>query len=209
MIAPRSGSDARRVLIPLPAPWSEGPRSLEEALHLRRSTREFTPDAITLREAGQLLWAALGLTLDGRRTVPSAGALYPIRAFLVAGGVSGLEPGLYQYHAERHALAPIAPEDCRAGLCAAALGQACVRAACLILILTGDYPRSAEKYGERALRYVYLEAGHAAQNVYLQAAALGLGTVAIGAFDDGEVSRMLRLSRAEHPLYLMPVGRTR
>lgn len=207
MPAPHLDAEARHALIHLPKPAAGGTRTLEEVLHLRRSTREFSSRAVELRELSQLAWAVLGHGPDGHMTIPSAGAIYPLRLYVVAGHVSGLEPGIYRYHAESHALVQTDSSDCRPALCAAALGQTYIRSAAVDLVMIADFQQVMGKYGERGLRYVYMEAGHAAQNVYLQAAALGLGTVAIGAFDDAEVTRMLRLARVEHPLYIMPVGR--
>ena len=185
-----------------------GALALEEALAARRSVRDYAPGPLTLAEVGQLLWAAQGVTSpEGFRTAPSAGALYPLELYLVVGEVEGLAPGVYHYEPESHALTRIIAGDLRRVLEMAALGQDYVRTAAVDLVLTGVYQRTARRYGERAQRYVHMEAGHAGQNVYLQAEALGLGTVAIGAFNDEEVQRLLSLPAEEAPLYIMPVGR--
>jgi SagB-type dehydrogenase family enzyme len=192
----------------LPQPVSDGPISLEKALRDRRSLRRFKNSAISLAQLSQLLWAAQGVSgTGGRRTAPSAGALYPLEVYAVAGMVSGLSVGVYAYDPNRHALRRIAEGDAREDLSSAALGQAPVGSAAAVLVICAVYERTTVKYGERGVRYVHMEAGHAAQNVHLQAAALGLGTVVIGAFDDDGVRKVLRMTDREHPLYLMPVGR--
>ena len=192
----------------LPQPVSDGPISLEKALRDRRSLRHYKNSEISLVQLSQLLWAAQGVSgSGGRRTAPSAGALYPLDVYAVAGTVIGLSAGVYAYEPHRHALRRIAEGDARADLSSAALGQAPVRSAAAVLVICAVYERTTVKYGERGVRYVHMEAGHAAQNVHLQAAALGLGTVVIGAFDDDGVRKVLRMKDREQPLYLMPVGR--
>lgn len=193
---------------PLPAPRMEGAVSLEEALAGRRSVRDYLGEPLTLAELGQLLWAAQGTTApSGRgRAAPSAGGLYPLETYVVVGDVRGLEAGVYRYRTERHDLVRIGGGDRRAELAASCLGQECVRAGAVDLVITGFYARTTAKYGDRGVRYVHMEAGHAAQNVYLQAFALGLGTVSVGAFADDGVRRILGLAPEETPLYVMPVG---
>ena len=204
----RSAGGVSGQTIPLPPPRLQGALAVEEALAARRSVRDYAPGPLTLAEVGQLLWAAQGVTSpEGFRTAPSAGALYPLELYLVVGEVEGLAPGVYHYEPESHALTRIIAGDLRRVLEMAALGQDYVRTAAVDLVLTGVYQRTARRYGERAQRYVHMEAGHAGQNVYLQAEALGLGTVAIGAFNDEEVQRLLSLPAEEAPLYIMPVGR--
>ncbi|MGI6004792.1 MAG: SagB/ThcOx family dehydrogenase [Christensenellales bacterium] len=198
-----SNTDAQP--IPLPPAETGGDVSVEKALISRRSVRTYAADPLTLREVSQLLWAAQGAVGD-RRTVPSAGALYPIDVFLVCGEVEGLPPGVYRYRSESHELILTAEDDRRSALYAAALSQPCVENAPAVLLMTGVYARTMEKYGDRGVRYVHMEAGHAAQNVYLQAAALNLGTVCIGAFDDEGVKEAAALPEENEPLYIMPVG---
>lgn len=194
--------------IQLPPPQTEGGVSVEEALRQRRSVRSYSDAPLTLAEAGQLLWAAQGITgAQGFRTAPSAGALYPLEVYLLAEHVQGLGPGAYRYRPESHDLLPIADGRKGSQLQAAALGQAAVGDAPAVLVLTAVYARTMGKYGERGIRYVHMEAGHAAQNIYLQAEALGLGTVTIGAFHDDQVKDVLGLPDNEEPLYLMPVGK--
>jgi SagB-type dehydrogenase family enzyme len=182
--------------------------SLEQLLLERRSTRGFSAEPLTLAEISQLLWAAQGLTgRDDRRTVPSAGALYPIEIVLVAGNIEGLTSGVYRYRPEQHDLLPLGRQDCRAELSAAASRQEWMRSAPAVVAIAGVIERTAGKYGERAPRYVHIEVGCVAQNLHLQAAALGLGTTFVGAFNDDQVRRVLGLGSKERPFGLMPVGR--
>jgi SagB-type dehydrogenase family enzyme len=206
--APPSGSGGAAT-VDLPAPRSRGPLSLEEAIGSRRSVRAYAAEPLSLDEVGQLLWAAQGVTdpVAGSRSAPSAGALYPLEVFLVAGSVTGLGPGVYRYLPAAHALEPTLAVDPRQALYGAALSQQWVADAPAVLIIAGVFARTTGKYGERGRRYVYLEAGHAAQNVCLQATALGLGTVSVGAFQDGAVRRAVGMGVSEEPIYLMPVGR--
>jgi SagB-type dehydrogenase family enzyme len=192
----------------LPAARLAGERSVEDALRRRRSLREWSPAPLTLAEASQLLWAAQGRTSeDGRRTTPSAGALYPLEVSLVAGRVEGLAAGVYRYRPDGHTLASWIEGDRRGGLAEAALGQAWLPRAPASLVIAAVYERTAHKYGSRAERYVHIEAGAVAQNVALQAVALGLGTVVVGAFDDAAVARVAGLAPEERALAILPVGR--
>jgi SagB-type dehydrogenase family enzyme len=184
--------------------------SIEAALQSRRSIREFALEPLTLADVSQLLWAAQGETgTTGLRTAPSAGALYPLRLYLVSGDVTGLDPAVYRYVPGRHELRRTRGQDRRAELSAAALHQECVRSAAATLVIAADGRDTIAKYGARARRYIDIEVGHAAQNVHLQARALGLGSVDVGAFDDAAVEDVLGLPRAEEPLLLLPVGRRR
>jgi len=193
---------------PLPEVRRDGPVSVERALASRRSQRSYTEAPLSLAEVAQLLWAAQGVTgSDGLRTAPSAGALYPLEIHLVAGEVSGLAPGVYRYDPERHGLRQQVEGDLREALAEKALEQSWVADAPALLVITAVVQRTARKYGSRAERYVLIEAGHAAQNVYLQAEALGLGTVIVGAFEDEPLGRLLRLPPGQRPVGLMPVGR--
>jgi SagB-type dehydrogenase family enzyme len=193
--------------IVLPAPRLVGTVSLEESLSLRRSVRDYSGEPLALEDLAQLLWAAQGKTADwGGRTAPSAGGLYPLELSVAVGEVVGLEPGVYRYAPDGHRLVTVASGDVRTQLSEAALGQSSVRQGAVVLAISAVYRRVTEKYGERGVMYAHMEAGHAAQNVYLQAAALNLGTVTVGAFNDEEVSKILGLAAEEQPLYLMPVG---
>lgn len=195
--------------IQLPQPRQSGSLDVETAIRTRRSIRRFRPDAISLSDASQLLWAAQGVSdPKGYRTTPSAGALYPLEVLLVAGAVTELETGVYRYLPAHHALAPISVgEDRREWVFAAALRQSAIRKAPAVIAFCAVYERMTGKYGRRGIQYVHMEAGHAAQNVSLQAVALGLETVAIGAFEDERVREALAVPKPEVPLYLVPVGR--
>lgn len=195
-------------LIPLPEPRAEGERSLESVIAERRSLRDYGASGLSQGEFGQLLWAAQGITSrQGLRSAPSAGALYPLEVFAVVGRVQGLDPGVYRYLPQQHALVLTRSGDLRLELARAALGQMWLAEAPVVAVLAADHARTARKYGTRAERYVALEAGHAGQNLLLQAQALGLGTVVVGAFDDHEVAGILGLDRGLVPLSLVPVGR--
>ena len=194
----------------LPPPRRDSNTSVESALRRRRSVREFENQPLALVEISQLLWAAQGLSgPERKRTAPSAGALYPLELLLVAGKHEELPVGVYRFQPDGHELLLIAQGDHRARLARAALDQDWLAEAPVTLVLAAIYERTARKYGQRAERYVHMEAGHAAQNVHLQAVALGLATVVVGAFEDAEVKQVLSLGSNEQPLCLMPVGRAR
>jgi SagB-type dehydrogenase family enzyme len=191
--------------------------SVEQALAVRRSVRHFGPEGLSLVQVSQLLWAAYGVSkpwpesaslAGGLRTAPSAGACYPLELYLVVGNVAGLPAGVYRYRSDSHALRPVRTGDVRAALCAAAWGQEFVSAAPVSIVYFAVYRRTTDRYGRRGReRYVCMDLGHSAENVYLQCAALGLGTCAVGAFNDAAVSRVICANQAEEPLYIMPVGR--
>lgn len=199
---------AAKDAIALSPPVYDGGMSVERALLERRSVREYGPAPLTIPEVSQLLWAAQGITHPGGlRTAPSAGALYPLEIYLVAGEIANLPDGVYRYEPEEHGLRLILEGDLRRELSRAALGQSAVADAPAVLVITAVYARTKVKYGERGVQYVHLEVGAASENIYLQVASLGLGTVFIGAFDDDEVREALQLGADEQPLGLMPVGR--
>jgi SagB-type dehydrogenase family enzyme len=193
--------------VELPEPRTRSQVSIETALRERRSVREYAPEPVTLAEVSQLLWAAQGVTdaRQGLRTAPSAGALYPLELYLVAGNIEGLRDGLYRYRPAPHRLLAIGPGDRREALAEVALRQSFLRDSAGVLVFTAVPRRTTAKYGRRGLRYVYMEAGHSGQNVYLQAVSLGLATVVVGAFDDADLQEVLGIE--EEPLYLMPFGR--
>jgi SagB-type dehydrogenase family enzyme len=192
----------------LPAPALENGTSLEKALRLRRSVREYSSQSLTLPQAAQLLWAAQGVSdPDGLRTAPSAGALYPLEVRAVCGNVAGLAPGIYRYRPVAHELIQVIEGDKRKELCHASLDQPAVREAALLLVLSAIYERTTGKYGKRGIRYVHMEAGHAAQNVCLQAVSLGLGAVVVGAFEDAKVKEAISLER-EKPICILAIVRT-
>ncbi len=192
----------------LPAPQFDGDLSIEHVLRSRRSVREYTRQSITLAEVSQILWAAQGVThRSGFRTAPSAGALYPVEVYLVAGRVAGLVSAVYRYDPSAHTLTAISAGDKRGALSAACLEQTFIQEAAVALVFCAVYRRTTRKYGERGIRYVHMEVGHAAQNVYLQASSLHLGTVVIGAFQDERVRKVIGAASDEEPLCVMPIGR--
>lgn len=195
------------ILLPPPTLATDG-LTLERLLQQRRSIRSFSKQAISLGMLGQLLWAAQGITHPhGLRTTPSAGALYPLEIYVVAGMVDGLPPAVYHYQAKGHLLVQTTEGDRRQALSSAALEQSWLSHAAAVVVFSAIYARTRHKYGQRAERYVHIEAGHAAENLFLQAEALALGTVVVGAFNDGEVSKLLELPDDTQPLILMPVGK--
>jgi SagB-type dehydrogenase family enzyme len=187
----------------LPAPRTDGALSLEATLARRRTTRELRPDALTEAEIGQLLWAAQGVTReDGRRTVPSASSTFPLELDVAT------PDGLARYVPGDHALEVRRAGDVRAALQAASGDQPFVATAPLILIISAVASRVEPRHGhERATRYTAFEAGHAAQDVLLQAVALDLAAVPVGSFDDAAVAAIADLAAGEAPLYLIVVGR--
>ncbi len=191
--------------ISLPEPKTKGKLSLEETINLRRSKRSFLNTDLSLEEISQLLWAAQGLTdkRRGLRSAPSAGATFPLEVFLLN------KEGLFHYIPDGHSLEKILDKDIRQGLCNAALGQSSIRDAPLVIVICAVFERTAFRYGRRAEQYVFIEAGHAAQNVHLQAVSLGLGSVPIGAFDDNSVKNVLKLKDPTRPIYIIPVGYTK
>jgi len=197
------------IAMKLPQPRPDGPLSLEKTLLKRRSIREFRRDAVELSDVSQLLWAAQGISdpRNGRRTAPSAGALYPLEVYVVAGNVNGLGSGVYKYEPKGHALTKIRTGDVRSELYRAALEQQCVKDAAVVVVLSAVFERTSVKYRQRTERYVHMEVGHAAQNVLLQAVSLGLGSVPVGAFDDALIKEVVQLQEKEVPLYLLPVGK--
>jgi len=188
----------------LPKPREKGLTSIEETLHKRKSTRDYKRGLLDLGEISQLLWAASGKNLYGR-TAPSAGATYPLEIYLVVGEVEGLEPGIYHYSYSTHSLERIKEQDIRNRLSQAALGQRMIERAPVSIVIAADYDRTTGSYGQRGIRYVHMEVGHVGQNISLQAVALNLGTVMIGAFEDKQVKEILEIK--EEPLYIIPIGK--
>ena len=195
--------------IKLPQPAYTSDTSVEQALYKRRSVRAYGDEPLTLIEISQLLWAAQGVTesIRGFRTSPSAGALYPLEVYVVISDVDGVTEGVYKYNPYQHEIVRIRAGNVKNDLANAALGQTCVAESATVIVFSAVYERTTQKYGTRGSRYVHMEAGHAAQNVYLQAVSLNLGTVAVGAFGDKEVKKILNMPGKEQPLYILPIGR--
>lgn len=182
--------------------------SLEDLLRQRRSVRDYADAPLTQDEVMKLLWAAQGITRSwGGRTAPSAGALYPLELYVAVGNVMDLSPGIYKYDPGRNKLTLIKEGDVRTALALASLGQRSVADGAINIVIAAVYERTMVKYGTRGERYVHIEVGHAAQNICLQAVALGLGLVTIGAFQDSAVAKIIGMSPDEAPLYVIPVGR--
>ena len=203
--APAAEGEGKAERIALPKARRSGGMSVEETLAQRRSVRRYDARSLTLEEVSQLLWSAQGITATrGRRTTPSAGALYPIEMYLAAGRVSGLPAGVYHYLPQEHALERVRTGDVRDDLYAASLKQPWVKEAPAVLAISIVPARTEAKYGPRARRYVDMEVGCVCQSVHLQCESLGLGTVAIGAFDDKTVAGII--GAPPTPRLLMPVG---
>lgn len=195
-------------VITLPPPMTAGCTSVETAMQLRRSVRDYRPEILRLTGLGQLLWACQGVTNErGNRTAPSAGATYPLEIYLVAGTVEALESGIYHYDPQNHSLELLQTGNYLPALTQAAVGQPAVSRAAAVMVITGVYERTTAVYGSRGRQFVHIEVGAAAQNVSLQAVALGLGTVYIGSFDDARVQSVLSLPTDRTPLLLLPIGR--
>lgn len=188
--------------IVLPPPIVKGEVSLEECIAERRSVRRYESRKVRLDEMGQLCWAAQGITDERRgfKAAPSAGATYPLELYLMN------SEGLFHYIPETHKLVMLKNQDLRASLAKAALGQEFIEEAPLDFVVTAVYQRTTRRYGERGKMYVHMEVGHVAQNIHLQAVALGLSSVPVGAFYDDEVSKVLSLVEEEIPVYIIPVG---
>lgn len=196
----------------LPAPTQRGGMPLAEAIAGRRSVRRYRRESLSLSHLSQVLWAAQGITdAQGLRASPSAGATYPLEVFVLIGrdSVEGLDEGLYHYNLEDHSLHLYKEGDLRMQLARAALDQEFIAEAPVDIVICALYERTSRRYGRRAERYVHMEAGHVGENIHLQAVALGLAAVMVGAFHDEEVSRVMALSEDVAPLYIIPVGRPR
>lgn len=203
-VAPGNGENqGEEKLKVLPEPKTKGSISVEEAISKRRSVRSFSGVPLTDEELSQLLWSAQGITEKKRkfRAAPSAGATYPLETYIVTA------EGIFHYLPEKHALEEVKKGDFRKDLSGAALNQRWVRTAPAIIVFAAVLERTTRRYGKRGNMYIHMEAGHAAENVHLQAVALGLGSVPVGAFKDDEVAKVIGLSDREKPLYLVPVGK--
>jgi SagB-type dehydrogenase family enzyme len=203
VIAMSSMGQMRRDVVKLPAPRTTGGMSLGQALVARRSVREFASNQLTWSEIGQLLWAAQGITHDeGKRTAPSAGATYPLELYVATAD------GLFEYRPNEHSVTRVTERDMRRDIWQVSGEQDALNAPA-IFAFTAVPARTAARYGDRAMRYVQIEIGHAGQNLLLEAVALGLGAVPVGAFDDADLHRVLGLPADRVVLYLVPVGHLR
>lgn len=197
-------------MVKLPRPELRGKVSLEEAIAKRRSVRRYRTDPLALSQLSQILWSAQGTTGRGElRAAPSAGATYPLEVLAVVGkqAVDGLEAGIYHYEADSHSLVCSQPGDFRRELARAALDQGFIASAPVDIVICAIYTRTSYTYGRRGERYVHMEVGHVGENIHLQAVALDLATVEVGAFDDEQVRKTLDVEERIKPLYIMPLGR--
>jgi SagB-type dehydrogenase family enzyme len=197
-------------IVKLPTPRLKGKVSLEEVIAKRRSIRRYRSEPLTLVQLGQLLWSAQGIT-GGRafRAAPSAGATYPLELFTFIGrqAIEGLQEGIYHYEVNRHSLVLHQPGDLRKELARVAMDQGFIMSAPVNIVICALYTRTCYTYGRRGERYVHMEVGHVGENIHLQAVALGLITVEVGAFDDEEVRNILGVEEQIKPLYIMPIGK--
>ena len=198
-------------LIQLPTDVEFSALSLDKALKVRKSVRHFSNTPLTLEQLSYLVWSASGVQRIEHdfafRTAPSAGGLFPIETYLVVNNVVGVSPGLYHYCITKHALETLRPGEYGIQLSDAAMGQSMCAHSSIVFIWTSIFQRTRWKYGSRAYRYIYLDAGHMAENVALTAAAMGLGTCAIAAIFDDEVNEILGVDGIEESaIYLTTVG---
>lgn len=194
----------------LPDPQLKGNISVEEAIAKRRSVRRYSREPLTASQLGQILWSAQGITGSHRlRAAPSAGATYPLELFVLAGpdSMEGLQSGIYGYEVNSHSLSLHKTGDARQGLAKAALNQGFLAQAPIDIVICALYDRTCNAYGRRGERYVHIEVGHVGENIHLQAVALGLATVEVGAFRDEEVREILGVGEEVKPLYIMPIGK--
>ncbi len=200
------------VLIPLPKPRYTG-NELLEIIRRRRSIREYSSVPLSLNELSVILWSGYGCLDEycNRRTVPSAGATYPsiLYVFVRSEGVEELEAGIYRYMEYRHALELVKKGDYSIELYRACLSQEWVLEAPVNIVIVAEPEKTTSWYGDRGYRYIYIEAGHISQNIYLVASMLGLGTVAIGAFYDEVIKELIGLPKNYMVLYVMPIGKPR
>jgi SagB-type dehydrogenase family enzyme len=196
--------------VALPPPVVRGRMSVEEAIARRRSVRHFRGKQLPLAVLSQILWAAQGITDSegGFRAAPSAGALYPLELYVVAskGGVEGLPEAVYHYEPKGHRLTLVRGGDFGGALEAATWGQEIVSQAAASIVMVGVFSRTAGKYGRRGNQYVFQESGHAGENAFLQAVALGIGAVVMGAFGEGAVRKVIGVGPDEKPLCVLPIG---
>jgi SagB-type dehydrogenase family enzyme len=197
--------------IKLPPPDIESGMPVNLAIQERKSVRQYSPEKLTLSEAGQLLWAAGGATVDGitgpTRSYPSAGGVYPLEIYLISGDVEELEPGMYRYDWKSHSLTAIRAGDIRKELAEAAYGQRMIASAPATIVVTAIYEKTEARYGERGRAlFVPMDAGHLGQNVHLQAHSMGFGTVMVAGFNKEAAANVLEGVSGE-PVYMMPVGK--
>lgn len=195
----------------LPHPDTTGTMTVEQAIKLRRTVRSFNHrKTLPVQALSQLLWAAQGITEDRgfKRAAPSAGALYPMDIYTVIkqNSVAGIEAGVYHYETGGHTLSAIILENLTEDVGRACLSQMWMPQAPVNMVITAEYRRITGKYGDRGVRYAMIEAGHIAQNLFLQAEALGLKAGLVGAFHDKQLTKVLHLPHTHEALLVMPIG---
>ncbi len=209
------GNQMKSESIQLPSPVLKGDFTLEEVLYKRRSIRSYSGSQMSLQHLSQILWSAYGVTepkdrpphiRGGFKTAPSAGARYPLEVYVIVGNVEGIRAGIYRYLPENHSIVLLIEGDFRVQARVAARNQMMVEQAPVTVVYTADFERTTSRYGERGKNYVYVDLGHSAQNVYLQAEALGMHSCAIGAFVDEDINKVMQLPPNETVIYMMPVG---
>ena len=209
----------RQIIIKLSSPQLKSKVSLEETILRRRAVRRYRREPLDLSKLSQILWSAQGITGTREfRAAPSAGATYPLEIFVFVGkqGVIAseakqapeeLQAGIYHYEADSHSLSLHKPADLRPDLARATLDQEFIINAPVDIVICALYHRTSYRYGRRGERYVHIEVGHVGENIHLQAVALGLATVEVGAFHDEEVRKILGVEEQIKPLYIMPLGK--
>jgi len=209
-------TDSTKLSYILSPPVTKGNVTLEEAISKRRSRRNIQSKEISAEQLSQILWACYGITSPqsgpshiggGLRSTPSAGALYPLDIYVLVGNVKGIEPGVYKYIPKGHRIIRTIDKDTRKELSDVASNLKIISLAPVVLVYSAVFSRCTDKFGSIGReRYVCMEVGHSAQNVYLQVEALHLGTYVIGWFNDSKVKKIMQLRKDQDPLYIMPVG---
>ena len=183
--------------------------SLDQALKTRKSMRSFRREPLTKARLSYLLWASTGIQRVEAgyefRTAPSAGALYPIETYIVANNVRNLDMGLYHYSVKSHQLEQLKHGDFSRRIAAAALGQSMCATAAVVFVWSAVFQRCKSKYGQRAYRYIYLDAGHIAENLALAAVSLNLASCEIGALYDDQVNAILDIDGTSESVICMAV----
>jgi SagB-type dehydrogenase family enzyme len=190
--------------------------SFSDVITRRRSASAFKADAMPLENLAAILRSAYGVTsrfevepgiYQTLRTVPSAGALFPLEVYCLAFNIDGLPPAVYHYDPTRDVLERTRNGDVRSEL-AESMPMAQLVASCPVaLVVTAMLWRSRFKYGQRGYRFALLEAGHLAQNVLLASEALDLGSVPVGGFYDHKLATLVAIDGVnEVPLYVLPIG---
>lgn len=184
----------------LPDPYFDLRTSLDRSIYKRESIRQFSDREISPEYISLILWAAQGKK-GQKRTVPSAGATYPLEIYAIL-----KNQGLFYYDLVKHSLVLQIEENICEDVANASWNQTFICEAPFTVIICAEFSRTTNRYGERGIRYVYMEVGHCAQNIHLKAVDLGLGSVPIGAYVDREVKNILQLPKSLEPLYIIPIG---